>query len=219
MGVLVTPTEVLAIVCVIVGGALVIAGSFVKTMIPLRWLTVGSNVGFIAFGALHPSWPMLVLNAALLPVNLYRLREMTVLTRQVTAATTSSYMSGLWLKPYMRSTKLRAGDVIFRLGDPGDSLYMLADGEVEFVEIGEKIGPGGIFGEIAFFSPNNARRLTARCATDCTLLSIDENTVKQLYYQNPTFGFELIRLVAGRLVADVERLRGGPPISNGTPAN
>ncbi|MBS0446177.1 MAG: cyclic nucleotide-binding domain-containing protein [Proteobacteria bacterium] len=188
--------------------ALVIVASFVKTMIPLRWLAVASNIGFVVYGALHPSWPMLALNAALLPVNLYRVREMTRLTRQVTAAATSSYMSGLWLRPYMRSTKMRAGDVLFRQGDRGDSMYMLADGEVEFVEIGQRVSAGSMFGEIAFFSPDQARRLTARCATDCTLLSIDEATVKELYYQNPTFGFELIRLVAGRLVADVERLRG-----------
>jgi hypothetical protein len=30
--------------------------------------------------------------------------------------------------------------------------------------------------------------------------------VRQIYFQNPSFGFELIGLVAGRLSADVARL-------------
>jgi hypothetical protein len=201
-----TWADIIGYLFVVVAGVLVVAGSFVKTMIPLRWLAVGSNIGFIGYGVLHPSWAMLAVNAALLPINLYRAREMMRLTRQVSAvAADSRELTGVWLKPYMRPAKLKAGDVIFRKGDRGDRLYMLAEGTVEFVEIGDTIGPGGIFGEIAFFSPNRQRLLTARCATDCTLLSIDEGTVKQLYFQNPAFGFELVALVAGRLSADVER--------------
>ena len=38
------------------------------------------------------------------------------------------------------------------------------------------------------------------------MLYIDQSTVRELYYQNPDFGFELIGLVASRLSADVARL-------------
>ena len=38
------------------------------------------------------------------------------------------------------------------------------------------------------------------------MLSLDQDTLRQIYYQNPSFGFELIGLVAGRLSADVARL-------------
>jgi len=69
--------------------------------------------------------------------------------------------------------------------------------------------PGQIFGEIAFFSPDRRRRLTARCAEASTVLSIDESTVKQLYYQNPAFGFKMIELVASRFAADVDRANAG----------
>ena len=62
-------------------------------------------------------------------------------------------------------------------------------------------------GEVGLFSPGHRRALTARCVGACTVLSIDESTVKQLYYQNPAFGFKLIALVARRLSADVERLQ------------
>ena len=49
-----SPTELLAIFSVIVAGVLQISSSFVKTMVPLRWLAVLSNLGFLVYGVLHP---------------------------------------------------------------------------------------------------------------------------------------------------------------------
>ncbi|HZT54986.1 MAG TPA: hypothetical protein VFA35_02080, partial [Burkholderiaceae bacterium] len=80
-----SPNEMFAVVSVIIAAAFVLVSSFVKTMIPLRWLAIGSNVGFVAYGALHPSYPMLLLHAALLPLNFFRLAEMKRLTRRVEA--------------------------------------------------------------------------------------------------------------------------------------
>lgn len=201
-----SPSELFAILSVVVAAAFVLVSSFVKTMIPLRWLAIGSNVGFIAYGALHPSYPMLLLHAALLPLNFVRLGEMKRLTRRVEAVRAEGERSSVWLRPYMRATKMRAGKVLFHKGDRGDRLYLLADGRIELPEIGGSIAPGQVFGEIAFFSPDRRRALTARCAEDSTVLSIDEDTVKQLYYQNPAFGFKMIELVAANFSADVKRL-------------
>ena len=201
-----SPTELFAIVSVLIAAGLVLVSSFVKTMIPLRWLAIGSNFGFVAYGALHPSMPMLLLHAALVPINLYRLVEMMRLTRRVRAVAGSGDLLTVWLRPYMRSAKLGDGTVLFRQGDLGDRMYLLAEGHIELVEIGGSVAAGEIFGEIAFFAPDRRRRLTARCVGKCTVLSIDESTLKQLYYQNPAFGFKLIGLVAGRLSADVQRL-------------
>ena len=201
-----SPSELMAVASVVVAAAFVLVSSFVKTMIPLRWLAIGSNLGFIAYGAMHPSYPMLLLHSALLPINVYRLAEMVRLTRRVAAASAEANRSGIWLKPYMRSARLRAGTVLFRKGDRGNRLYLLAEGRIELIEIGGSIAPGQIFGEIAFFSPDRQRRLTARCASDCTVLSIDEGTVRELYHQNPAFGLKMIDLVAGRLSADIDRL-------------
>ena len=201
-----SPTEMMALLSVICAGGFVLVSSFVKTMIPLRWLAIFSSLGFVAYGALHPSYPMLLLHATLLPINVYRLAQMIRLTRRVRAAASDGDLSGVWLKPYMRSKKLRAGTVLFRQGELGDRLYLLAHGRIELVEIGNEITPGEIFGEIAFFAPDRRRRLTARCAEDSTVLSIDEATMRQLYFQNPAFGFKMIELVAGRLSSDVARL-------------
>ena len=203
---LATPMGIFAVCSAVVAAALVLVSSFVKTMIPLRCLAVGGNLGFLVYGAIHPSVVMMLLHGALLPVNIYRAMEMIRLTRRVRAATAAGDLSGIWLKPYMRRKRLKAGDVLFRKGDVADHLYFLVEGRIEFVEIGEGMDAGRLFGEIAFFAPDKRRTLTACCTTDCTVLRIDEATFQQLYFQNPAFGFQVVTLVAGRLMADRKRL-------------
>ncbi|MCE9659381.1 MAG: cyclic nucleotide-binding domain-containing protein [Burkholderiales bacterium] len=201
-----SPIEIAALIAVALAAGLTVTSSFVKTMVPLRWLAVGSNCGFFAYGALHGAPVLAILHAVLLPINVARLLEMRRLTENVTTAAASKDTSGIWLTPYMKATKRKKGYVLFKKGDVARHLYLLASGRVEFVEIGRSVGPGMVFGEIAFFAPDGRRTLTARCAEDCKVLSVNQNTVRQIYYQNPGFGFELIGLVAGRLSADVVRL-------------
>jgi len=201
-----TPLGILAVCSAAIAAALVIAGGFVKTMIPLRCLAVGGNLGFLVYGALHPSIVMMLLHGALLPVNIWRAAGMVRLTRRVRAAAAEGDLSGVWLKPYMRRQRMKAGEVLFRKGDVADHLYFLAEGRIEFVEIGQTMEPGVLFGEIAFFAPDKRRTLTARCSVDSTVLRIDEATFQQLYFQNPAFGFQVVSLVAGRLIADRNRL-------------
>jgi CRP/FNR family cyclic AMP-dependent transcriptional regulator len=202
-----SPTEIGALLAAGCAAGLTISSSFVKTMVPLRWLAVCSNVGFLAYGVLHPSYVMALMHGVLLPINCIRLAEMKRLTARVHAATSSKDLSVVWLKPYMKSTRHKAGTVLFSKGDAAEHLYILAEGHVEFIEIGVTIGPGQMFGEIAFFAPDNRRTLSARCSEDCLVLSINQSTVRQLYFQNPAFGFQIVGLIANRLSADVARLQ------------
>ena len=204
---LASPTELVAIFAATVAGVLQVSSSFVKTMVPLRWLAVLSNLGFLVYGVMHPLFMMALMHGVLLPINVVRLTEMTRLTRRVKAATNNTDRSGIWLRPYMRTSRRKAGDVLFRIGDEAEHLYILIEGRIDFVEINASLGPGQMFGEIAFFSPERRRTATAICGEDCVLLSIDQSTVRQLYFQNPGFGFEIVGLIAGRLSADVARLR------------
>jgi CRP/FNR family cyclic AMP-dependent transcriptional regulator len=204
---LASPSELLALFAAAVAAGLQVSSSFVKTMVPLRWLAVLSNCGFLVYGVLHPSFVMALMHGVLLPINCVRLREMSLLTRRVHAATNNTDRSGVWLRPYMTTSRRKAGEVLFRRGDPAEHLYILVEGRVDFPEVNGSVTPGEIFGEIAFFSPEGQRTLTACCGEDCVLLSINQSTVRQLYYQNPAFGFEIVGLIAGRLSADVARLR------------
>jgi CRP-like cAMP-binding protein len=112
-----------------------------------------------------------------------------------------------WLQPFMKRHHLRPGAVLFRQGDRAERLYLLAEGRLEVVEAARAIEAGQMFGEIAFFSPGQRRTATVRCVVPSTVLSIDEASFRQLLFQNPAFGFEVTRLIAGRLSDDVLRLQ------------
>lgn len=199
----------------IIAGLLVCVSFFMKTIIPLRIVAIASNLCFIVFGIMLRQWPVLVLHCALLPINIWRAIEMTRLTRRVQSAASYGDPSDVWLRPYMKTKRFAKGEVLFHKGDPATLIYYLAEGSIEFVEIGETMKPGHIFGEIAFFTPQRQRLLTARCAENCTVLSVGEETLQQLYYQNPEFGFYLVKLVAERLASSVERLEA--KLENSTP--
>ena len=201
------PEQILALLSAAVAALLVIVSTFVRTMIPLRWLAVASNAGFIIYGLTQPAPLMVALHAVLLPVNLWRVWQMIQLTRRVAATGADSHQLEIWLRPYMRSQEYRQGHTLFRNGDEADRLYFLASGSVALPDVGRTLEAGQMFGEIAFFAPDRRRSSSARCLTDCTVLSIDEDTFKQLVYQNPDFGLEVVRLIAGRLTGDIRRLQ------------
>ena len=48
------------------------------------------------------------------------------------------------------------------------------------------------------------------CETDGELYHMTAEMIFRLYYQNPKLGFYLMRLVAGRLLRDVQRLDEKP---------
>ena len=202
---LASPQQIVAHLAAAVAIALVAAGALVRTMKPLRWLAVGTNLGLLVYGALHPSPTTLAVAACLLPINLFRAVEVTRLTRRVQSAGVEADLAGLWLRPHMKARKLKAGTVLFNKGDKADSLHLLAEGQMELSDIGAPMQAGRIFGEVALFSPSHQRSHTVRCVTACTVLEIHESTVRQLYFQNPSFGIHLIELLAANFSADIAR--------------
>jgi CRP-like cAMP-binding protein len=72
--------------------------------------------------------------------------------------------------------KIRAGAVIIREGDQGDSFYLLIAGEVSVTLSGKNLNtikPGGCFGEILYFTDRIERRTTTITAlTDITVIEI-----------------------------------------------
>ncbi|MDP9044570.1 MAG: cyclic nucleotide-binding domain-containing protein [Pseudomonadota bacterium] len=205
LAVLSSPLKMLAALAAAIGVGLIVAGSLVRTMLPLRWLAAGSGVAMVVYGALQPSLLTLLVEAALLPISLYRAIEVTRLTRRVMSAEADSELAGLWLKPYMTARKLKPGQELFCKGDAADALYLLLNGDMELEDIHQPLEVGRIFGEIGVFSRERKRTHTARCLTHCHVLEIHERTVKQLYFQHPAFGFHLIELLVGRLGADIAR--------------
>jgi CRP/FNR family transcriptional regulator, cyclic AMP receptor protein len=189
---------------------LVFASFFMKTMVPLRVVAIGSNVAFISYallglryGVFGRVYPILVLHSCLFPLNVVRLSQVRRLVAEVHSATDEDVFRALL--PYMRSESHPDGTVLFSRGDPADRLYLVQSGAVRFAETDTCVGEGDVFGEVGLFAPHGRRTLTAVCEDDCRLAVIGRDKVLELYYQDPKFGFFLIRLVASRLLGDAAR--------------
>jgi hypothetical protein len=187
-------------------GALITLGTYsMKRMIPLRIIGMCANCTFITYGLLEPAYPQLLLHAILLPLNAFRLREMLRLVSQVKTASQGN-LNMEWLKPYMARRTIKRGEVLFRKGDLSTAMFYTVEGRYRLNEIGKELGPGQIIGEIGLIAPDNKRTLTFEATEDGELLTISYSEVRELYYQNPEFGFYLLRLIGERLFADVDKL-------------
>jgi CRP/FNR family cyclic AMP-dependent transcriptional regulator len=189
--------------------ALVLATFCMKTMIPLRCAAVCSNVAFIVYGFNDKLYPVLILHAILLPLNVWRAVQLLRLIRRVEAASKSD-LSTDWLKPFMKEAHLKAGEILFTKGDHADRLYMIITGAVHLEQIDYTLHAGDLFGEVGLFSADHQRTQTARAQTDVHLLWISEGELAQICYQNPGIAFYFLRLTTNRLLANASRaLTGG----------
>ena len=169
-----------------------------KTIIPLRIAAIVANALAMAYSFLHGTYPTFALNAILLPLNTWRLRSMLHLVRDINVATKSD-MNADWLLPYTRPTHFKAGDVIMQRGDYATAAFYIVSGEIEMVEINATWGKGTLVGEIGLFTPDGTRTMTIRCKTDVKAAQIDYDRFKELYFQNPQFGFRLLHLIVARM--------------------
>jgi len=107
-----------------------------------------------------------------------------------------------------------AGDRIFSLGEPGDSLYLVGTGSVElFVKdnAGTRIvlticGPGEVFGELSLFD-GGARTASAVALEDATLLVLDRDDLLQFLRRHPDASLDLLTTMGQRIRATDDLLR------------
>lgn len=92
--------------------------------------------------------------------------------------------------------------VIMREGEAGVFMYVVHEGYVAISirsRIVERVGPGGIFGEMALVD-QSPRAASATAETDCSLLAINRNDFLALVKTKPAFfGIALLKAVAERL--------------------
>lgn len=97
------------------------------------------------------------------------------------------------------------GDVLFREGETGDTMFVLQSGEVQITKHGRDghktlavLGPGEFFGEMAILNakPRNA---TATVTERARVLVIDARTFEQMVVSNAEIAVRLIKKLARRL--------------------
>jgi CRP/FNR family transcriptional regulator, cyclic AMP receptor protein len=178
-----------------------------RTMIPLRIAAIVANALAMSYSFLHGTYPTFALNA-ILPINAWRLRAMLNLIRNINEATEGD-MNVDWLLPYTRPVHFKAGDVIMHRGEYATAAFYITSGEVEMVEINQSYKKGTLVGEIGLFAPQGTRNMTIRCTTNVDAAQIDYDRFKELYFQNPQFGFRLLHLIVARMQTNVELSQGG----------
>ena len=99
------------------------------------------------------------------------------------------------------SRSFKAGEVIFRQGDPADELFIVKTGKVE-IRLGNRLldtlSELSIFGEMALID-HNPRSATAVAATDATVVPVSEKQFLFLVSRTPHFALNLMRVLAQRL--------------------
>jgi len=91
--------------------------------------------------------------------------------------------------------------VIMKEGEGGVFMYVVVEGRVAISiksSIVERVGPGGIFGEMALVD-QSPRAATATAESDCSLLSINRNDFLVLVKSHPDFAVSLLKSAADRL--------------------
>ena len=187
--------------------ALTVATYAMNTMMTLRILALLSSVCFLIYGYANGLWPLMAMEATLLPINAYRLWQLLDLRRRITNDTPDAPDDFTIVRRYGKARKVPADTVIFRQGDVADSLYLVAQGQVRIEEYGVPIEAGNIFGEIAFFTRAGTRTATARSATDTTLYELDRTRFMRLQFEDPSFGLAVMRTVTDRLTANASGTR------------
>jgi CRP-like cAMP-binding protein len=93
------------------------------------------------------------------------------------------------------------GQEIFRMGDPGDKMFVVRSGEVEIILNGRVIttlASGEIFGEMGVID-GSPRAATARAKGECEVTPITQKAFLYLARETPTFALSVMRMLASRL--------------------
>ena len=95
----------------------------------------------------------------------------------------------------------KAGEIIFRHGDPAEELYIVKSGKVE-IRLGNRLLDTlpelSIFGEMALID-HSPRSATVVAATDATVVPVDEKQFLFLVSRTPHFALNVMRVLAQRL--------------------
>jgi CRP/FNR family cyclic AMP-dependent transcriptional regulator len=98
--------------------------------------------------------------------------------------------------------RLRAGEVLFKNGDPSASMYVVRSGKLAIRSgsvVYEDVGPGGLVGEMGIVEALLPRSAMVYALTDSELVEIDEWRFLSLVEEVPGFALAVMRVLSRRL--------------------
>ena len=108
----------------------------------------------------------------------------------------------------MAHRRYRAGDTLIRKGEQADRLFYLVHGQVKVAEIDKTLSSGTVMGEIGVFARDQIRTATVVCITDCEVYELTGSKAKELYFQDPSFGYAMLQIVIARLMENLSLAQG-----------
>jgi len=96
---------------------------------------------------------------------------------------------------------LPKGHQFFTVGDAGDVMYVVIEGEVELELRGqqlETVNHGGFFGEMALLD-HKTRSASAAAKTDVRVVPVDQRRFLYLIQNTPFFAIEVMTVMSDRL--------------------
>jgi Cyclic nucleotide-binding domain len=193
--------------CALIGATFYGLTFLVPTMVRLRVYGIFSALFFMAYGILAGVISTFLMYFLLLPINSFRLFQITKLLKKARIAVQGD-LSIDWLKPFMDSRSYKKGDVLFRKDDAANEMYLTISGKFLVKEIGVELPPGRLLGELGFVSPNNKRTQSVECIEDGTVMTITYDRLLEVYFAYPDFGYFFLRLSSERLLQNIARLEG-----------
>ncbi len=191
--------------CALAGAAFYAATFLMPRMVPLRIFGILSALFFVTYGLLGGAISTFLMYFLLLPINGIRLYQIMRLIKKARTATEGD-MSIDWLKSYMNLRRYKKGDVLFRKGQRAHEMLLTVTGRFLVREIGVELPPGRIVGELGFLTQNNKRTQTVECIEDGSVMTITYDRLLEIYFEQPDFGYYLLRLAASRLLENNARL-------------
>ncbi len=111
--------------------------------------------------------------------------------------------------------EFQAGEILFRQGEAGDSVYVVLRGQAHVLIdrpdrqiVVAEIGPDDVIGETAALC-DVPRTATVVAVTDLQTLVLPKDVFLRLVAETPSVGLEFMRLMAGRFTRTVDRLLTG----------
>lgn len=106
----------------------------------------------------------------------------------------------------MTPLRLARGEVVFREGDPGDSLYVIVSGKIKLARSSgdgresllSVLGPGEMFGELSLFDPG-PRLSTGYVVSDTELISLGNDALRGFLAEHPEVAMQMLAGLAHRL--------------------
>jgi CRP/FNR family transcriptional regulator, cyclic AMP receptor protein len=96
---------------------------------------------------------------------------------------------------------LKAGDTLFKKGDPAHCMYVVLSGELSIgdgSQVFEKVSAGAIVGEMGLID-RAPRSATVTAVTPATLAEVDEKRFLFMVRETPSFSLNVLRMLSHRL--------------------